>query len=201
MVKHNCASKKENITTGKKIKIYWSYAVICIIITVLISINSTSSLHASTPALSGYQNSDYRNNNQQNVSQKINPLQLQNIIKTKQSEKVRISRNQYDCFSNDNLQSFKNNKIPSQVVNELMMDKSFFDLVIVIKNMSANEQQELLETSSGIAKNTWATNGEVSAKGQTDAGREAELLIAKAIVSKVKELINLSEEEINKKRP
>ena len=135
------------------------------------------------------------------ASGEINPLELQNIIRAKQSQNVKISEDPSNCFTDKDLKVFKDNKIPDQVVNELLMENSFFDLVFVIKKMSPTDRQKLLDTSSNIAKKTWSSLGEISAEGQTDTGHEAELLIANAIVSKVKELISLSNEEINKKRP
>ena len=135
------------------------------------------------------------------VSGKINPLELQNIIRAKQSKYVKISKDLDNCFTDKDLKAFIDSKTSDQAVNELMMENSFFDLVFVIKKMTPTERQKLLDTSSSIAKKTWDSLGEISAEGQTNTGREAELLIAKAIVSKVKELVNLSEEEIDKKRP
>ena len=135
------------------------------------------------------------------VSGEINPLELQNIIRAKQSKYVKISKDPDNCFTDKDLKAFIDSKTSDQAVNELMMENSFFDLVFVIKKMTPTERQKLLDTSSSIAKKTWDSLGEISVEGQTDTGREAELLIANAIVSKVKELVNLSEEEIDKKRP
>ena len=146
----------------------------------------------------------------QNISQgsettymptEVNPLELQVFIRTKQSEKVKTSYNENSCFTEADLKSFKDSRTPDQTVNELMMDNSFFDLVIVIKNMNPTDRQKLLDTSSKMAKSSWTTMGEISAAGQTESGREAELLIANAIVVKIKELVYLSVDEINKKRP
>ena len=132
------------------------------------------------------------------VVDKTDPLDLQNVIMTKQKEKVKVSYNIDNCFMDIDLQSFKTNKIPDQSVNELLIDNSFIDLVIAIKKMNSTERQKLLDASSNIAKKSWASMGEISPDGQTEAGREAELLIAKAIVAKVNELIKLTEKELEK---
>ena len=126
------------------------------------------------------------------------PLGLIEIIKDKQKKYVKISRNDYDCFTSENLKSFKEKKTQDQIVTDLMNECSFIDLIISIKKMDATKRQELLNSCSKIAKPTWTEIGEMTPEGQTNDGQEAELLIADAIVSKVREMSRLPENEIKK---
>ena len=130
----------------------------------------------------------------------INPLTLQTVIKEKQEKRVKKSQNVNICFNEEDFKKFVNGKIPEIVVNELMLDNSFIDLVISIKKMNPTERQQLLDSSSTIAKQTWTEMDKISPEGQTEVGQKAELLIANAIVLKVKELINLSEDDLKKKQ-
>jgi hypothetical protein len=77
-----------------------------------------------------------------------------------------------------------------------MNDNAFIDLIISIKGMTPTDRQALLERCSKIAKPTWGDLGTISSEGQTDAGTEAELLISKAIVTKINEMMRLSVDEI-----
>jgi hypothetical protein len=133
------------------------------------------------------------------IVKRVLPSDLQEIIKSKQRQKVKTSYDEYNCFTDIDLQDFKKSKTPDQAVNELIEDNSFIDLIIAIKDMNPADRQKLFETSSNIAKPTWTTLGSVSSEGQTEAGHEAELLIAKAIVSKIKEMIKLSVDDLKKK--
>ena len=127
------------------------------------------------------------------------PSKLSEFIKNQQNQNVKTSFSETNCFTDLDLQSFKKERKPEQIVNKLMHDNTFIDLVIAIKNMNPSDRQKLLETNSQIAKPTWRELGSISKKGQTDAGKEAELLIAKAIVSKIKKLMKLSIDELKKK--
>ena len=198
-------------SSEKKGGINWSQVITTIVITAIVSIGGTFfALNVKIAHLEEQINSIKENNKANQVSdnsfqktdssvKKVNPSDLQDIIKSKQSQKVKDSYNDYNCFTNDDLQNFIKNRIPDQAVNELMEDNSFIDLIIAIKDMDPVERQKLLKTSSNIAKPTWVTLGSKSSDGQTESGHEAELLIAKAIVSKINEMIKLSVEDLKKK--
>jgi hypothetical protein len=126
------------------------------------------------------------------------PGQLANFIKAAQ-DRVKLSNNENDCFTEADLIPYKEKVVQGQVVNELMNNNSFIDLIISIKSMPASARQTLLTTSREIAKPTWAQLGRISSEGQTVAGRKAELYIAEAIVDRIKEEIKLSVDELKKK--
>ena len=125
-----------------------------------------------------------------------NPSQLTDIIKEKQKQYVRISRTENDCFTSENLASFKKERIPDKIVAELMEDNHFIDLIISIKNMSPAERQKLLDRCANTSKSSWAELGKITPEGQTEDGKNAELLIARAIVAEVKKISNLPLEKI-----
>jgi hypothetical protein len=128
----------------------------------------------------------------------VNPLKLSDIIKNLQRQNVKTSYTENNCFTAENLNSFKKSKKQDQIVADLMNDNVFIELIISIKCMTPIDRQALLERCSKIAKPTWGDLGKISSEGQTDAGNEAELLISKAIVTKIKEMMNLSLDEIKR---
>jgi hypothetical protein len=128
----------------------------------------------------------------------VRPSNLEEVIKNQQKSNVKASHSEHNCFTSKDLEMFKNQKKHNQIVADLMNDNSFIDLIISIKNMTPTERQALLSRCANISKPTWNSLGEISSKGQTDAGNEAELLIAEAIVAKVKEVSGLPLEEIKK---
>jgi hypothetical protein len=80
----------------------------------------------------------------------------------------------------------------------LIKDNSFIQTVIAIKKMPPVEHQKLLATCTKIAKPTWAELGKITPEGQTETGKQAEFLIAKAIVDKVEKLRKLPIQQLEK---
>jgi hypothetical protein len=131
-------------------------------------------------------------------SLKVDPTKLTDIIKEQQRQNVKTSYTEHNCFTDENLNSFKKSKKQDKIVADLMSDNSFIDLIISIKGLSPTDRQKLLDRCSKIAKPTWGDLGNISSEGQTDAGNEAELLIARSIATKVNEMANLPYDEIKK---
>ena len=124
---------------------------------------------------------------------------LVEIIQKQQKSNVKAGKSEHDCFTDKDLEKFKSQKRQDQIVAELMNDNSFIDVIISVKNMTPTKRQVLLDDiCAKTAKPTWRSLGEISPKGQSDAGHEAEVLIAEAIVKKVKEIANLPLGEIKK---
>jgi len=132
------------------------------------------------------------------VSSSVLPSKLVDIIKEQQRQYVKASYTENNCFSVENLESFKKEKKQDQIVANLMHENSFIDLIISIKNMLPTDKQALLNECSKTARPTWGELGKISSEGQTDAGKEAETLIANAIVDQVKKTSELSLEKIEK---
>jgi len=124
------------------------------------------------------------------------PEKLIEIIKEKQRQNVKPGNSENDCFTDEDLSKFIKGKKQDMIVSDLMKDNSFIELVIVIKEMTPTKRQELLDLCAETAKPTWDDLGKISAEGQTKAGNEAEILIAKALSDKVREMTKLSVGEI-----
>lgn len=132
------------------------------------------------------------------TAKKVNPSNLERIIRNQQKSNIKVSHSENNCFTYEDLETFKNQKKHNQIVASLMDDNSFIDLIISIKHLTPTDRQALLDRCAKISRPTWGDLGKISSDGQTDAGNEAELLIAEAIVNKVKEISGLPLEKIMK---
>jgi hypothetical protein len=121
----------------------------------------------------------------------IRPETLTEIIGEKQKQEVRESSGVWsqDCFSDDDLNEFVETDRAAKIAQALKKSKRFQAVVEIIKNMPAGEQQAFLNSCRRALRPTWREIGSISREGQTEAGNQAELLIAQAIVDLVKELI------------
>ena len=128
------------------------------------------------------------------------PDKLIEIIKQQQGKNVRESHGEEASqnFSESDLANFIKGKKTTKIAEELKRDNEFIDTVFAIKAMPPNERQKLLERASNTYKPTWAELGKIDPHGQTEAGQKAEKMIADTIVNLVKELSNLSDEDIKK---
>jgi len=124
--------------------------------------------------------------------------ELLEIIKSQQQSEVKLSYGKYSGqnFSDEDLKAFNEKNTPRVVTERLRQDGHFIDVVLAIKRMEPGPRQRLLGIGLQTYKKTWAELGRISPEGQTEAGQEAERLIAKAIVNLVKELYNLPAEKL-----
>ena len=123
--------------------------------------------------------------------------QLITIIKEQQRKNVKESWGElaYQCFTDDDLARFIKNKRIEQIIESLKRDPNFLDVVSAIRQMKPSERKKLLHAADKPLRPTWAELGRISREGQTEAGQEAEKMIATAIVKLVKELVNMPEAE------
>lgn len=122
------------------------------------------------------------------------------IITEQQQENVRESYGELagQNFSDVDLKEFIRNRAAQNIAEQLKSDNRFLDVVLAIKRLSPSERQQLLQRGLNTHKPTWAQLGKVDPKGQTEAGQKAEKMIAEAIVTLVKKLSQLPDEEIRK---
>jgi hypothetical protein len=99
-------------------------------------------------------------------------------------------------FTQRDLDEFKKKDVPKQVIDKLRHNGGFLEVVLAIKQMSLSEQQKLLDQAVRTYKPTWAERGSISREAQTEAGQEAERMIAGAVVVLARELSKLSPEAI-----
>lgn len=118
--------------------------------------------------------------------------ELIEIIKQKQKKYVKESYGEAanQCFTDIDLKKFKKSDKIQIIIDELKNDKRFIAAVSALNNLPPDEQQELLDSAMSTYKPTWAELGEISRKGQTDAGQEAEKLIAEAVVNLIKKVMH-----------
>lgn len=135
-------------------------------------------------------------------SSTVNPEELLAIIKSQQKAEVKESSGESASqnFSKKDFDDFKKKNVPKSVADKLKHDNHFIDVVLAIKQMDPTPRQDLLDLGVQTYKNTWTQLGKVSTEGQTEAGQEAERMIAEAIVHLVGELYNLPAEKINELR-
>jgi hypothetical protein len=129
----------------------------------------------------------------------VSPNELLNIIKSEQRSEVRESYGEFrgQNFSDEMLKEFKENNIPKSVVDRLRHDSYFIDVVLAIKRMEPSAREKLLSDGMRTRRKTWAEQGGVSPEAQTEAGRQAEELIAQAIVKLVRELYTMPAEKLD----
>jgi hypothetical protein len=129
----------------------------------------------------------------------VKPEALIDIIVKQQRENVKesVGTLDYQCFSEKDLGAFKEASKHKQIAQKLKHDNIFLDVVLAIKQMRPAKRQELLEVAAHTARKTWAELGRIDREGQTEAGHQAESMIASEIVGLVKELCNLNTEQIN----
>jgi Caspase domain len=129
----------------------------------------------------------------------VSPDELLEIIKSEQRSKVRESSgvNNGQNFSDDMLKEFKGQDVPQSVTERLKHNSYFIDIVLAIKQMRPGTREKLLNEGMRTYKKTWVELGRISPEGQTDAGQEAERLIAQAIIDLVMELSKLPTEKID----
>jgi len=125
---------------------------------------------------------------------------LSDLIKEQQRNNVRESYGVWaqECFTWIDLKEFTSEHKPARIADGLKHTQDFVNVVLIIKAMPQDRQQALLKAARRPLRPTWAEIGEISRKGQTDAGQEAERLIANAIVDSVADLIRLPALEIQR---
>jgi len=128
---------------------------------------------------------------------KNKPEKLISIIQEQQRKNVKESWGElaHQCFTDDDLARFVQNRRIEQITESLKRNPEFLDVVLAIRQMEPSERKKLLISADKPLRPTWAELGRISREGQTEAGQKAEKMIATAIVKLVKELVNMSEAE------
>jgi hypothetical protein len=128
------------------------------------------------------------------------PDKLRLIIQTEEKKYVKESYGEeaYQSFTQKDLDSFTKENRPAQIVAELEHNNEFLDVVHEIKVMPAAERQHLLDSCRELSHPKWGELGKISREGQTDAGQQAERMIATAVVAKVQQLLQLSDADFKR---
>lgn len=128
---------------------------------------------------------------------KAKPEKIIIIIQKQQRKNVRESWGElaHQCFTDNDLARFVQNKTTERITDSLKRDPEFLDVVLAIREMEPSKRKKLLISADKPLRPTWAKLGRISREGQTEAGQEADRMIATAIVNLVKELVNMPESE------
>lgn len=125
---------------------------------------------------------------------KAKPEELIKIIEDQQRGHVKQSCGEfgYQNFGQRDLDEFKKKEVSKQIKDELKQNGEFKEVLLAIKRLSPGDQQKLFEQASGTYQRTWAELGKISCEGQTEAGQEAEKIIAGSIVDLVRDNLRQS---------
>lgn len=128
------------------------------------------------------------------VDRKINALG-KTIAKLQRSE-VWTGGNEYSgCYTWDHRKEFIGKDGLRKLVEKAKKNKNFKIGVIALKKLPTDKQNEILNIWNEPIDPTWRQTGKIG-KGTTDAGQLTERDIAKALTNLVREMLKLSDEEI-----
>jgi len=129
----------------------------------------------------------------------VDPKELLEIIQSTQRSEVRESWGKWmgENFSDEDLKTFREKNVPQSVTERLKHNSYFIDVVLAIKRMRPGDREKLLDDGKRTRRKTWAELGGISREAQTEAGRQAEELLAQAIVNLVRELYKLPDEKLD----
>jgi hypothetical protein len=116
---------------------------------------------------------------------------LRSLIRREQMANVRESYGEWahECFTWVDLNDFKRHGRAAQVADRLRKTREIARIVAALVQVSAQESKRMLETCRRPLRPTWAELGRISKEGQTDAGQQAETMIANAVVEMVNGLL------------
>lgn len=130
----------------------------------------------------------------------VQPRLLIEIIKNQQLSNVRKSYGEAagQNFSERDLNDFVRQGKDKAIAKKLKKNDDFVEAVLAIKHMNPTDRQHLFSEVVTTYRQTWRELGKIDSEGQTEAGQEADKMIAKAIVDLVTDLILLPDNEIRK---
>lgn len=111
---------------------------------------------------------------------------LLDLVQFQQRRSVRASTGQlaHECFTDRDFASFRAARTPEQIVKRLKQAPDFSVVVAAIRTLSPERLAETMRIARQTARPTWREMGFIDrqGRGQTEAGHQAELMIAAAIV-------------------
>jgi hypothetical protein len=110
---------------------------------------------------------------------------LTDLIVWQQRKYVRTSTGElaHECFTDVDFESFNAAGYPSKIVSRLKKAKDFEVIAAALRTLPGDQLAEVTKAAKQIARPTWRQMGFIDpeGRGQTEAGHEAELMIATAI--------------------
>jgi hypothetical protein len=111
---------------------------------------------------------------------------LADVIRWQQHVEVRKSTGEwaYECFTDVDFDAFVRAKRPEKVVEWLKTAPDFRTMVTALRSLPAEKREKVFAEARLIAHPTWRQLGFIdrSGNGQTEAGHQAERLMATAMV-------------------
>ena len=103
----------------------------------------------------------------------------------------------HQAFTDEDLKEFVADNKVEKISQSLKTSKPFIEIIDGMRSMNAAKQQELLQQAASTYRPTWAERGtdphtssvEELKKGQTEAGNTAERMIAEAVVTVARSLL------------
>lgn len=114
------------------------------------------------------------------------------LIKEMQSDNIKNSINENNCFTDNDYSKFQSNKIVEGIIEKLKKDEYFLGLVKDTALLNPRERRKVYRAAKGTYEKTWAEIGNISPAGQTDAGSKAEREIAYAVTKLLEDLVDAS---------
>ena len=111
---------------------------------------------------------------------------LLDVVQFHQQRIVRTSTGELanECFTDLDFASFKAASTPEQIVTRLKQAPDFAVVVTALRTLPSERLAETLRKVRQSARPTWRVMGFIDrqGRGQTEAGHQAELMIAAAVV-------------------
>lgn len=116
------------------------------------------------------------------------------FVKYVQSETVRPSNSDFDCFTDVDLREFRSTY--EMIAESLHLDEELVKLVGEIRPLGSSTKKRLFAKATATYKPTWRQLGRISSRGQTVAGQRAERMIASVVVSTVKKMLTKPQSQL-----
>ena len=104
---------------------------------------------------------------------KVKPEELISVIQDQQRKNVKEIWGElaHQCFTDDDLARFVQNKRTEQITESLKRAPEFLDVVLAIRQMELSERKKLLVSADKPLRPTWAELGRISLKGRLKQGK------------------------------
>ena len=111
------------------------------------------------------------------------------FVKQIQLNIVGLSHNEYDCFTNVDLQMFRQYRPNARIAKLMNDDAEFVKLLGEIRVLKSSTQTRLFAKALRTYRSTWGQMSRISTAGQTIAGQQAEKTVVSIIVSTAKKML------------
>lgn len=124
----------------------------------------------------------------------VQPNVLLTYIQRTQRQFVRASYGplEHQCFTDADLVRFVRAGIPGRVAATAKSSAEFRVLISSIRPMSVQDRERLLRAARNEFRPTWEQLGRISPEGQSEAGQQADRLIAQVIAAVAVQMLSVA---------